>query len=121
MGSVGTARAVRDDVVDRQALSGMKPTSRGPAFDAPHSQRSARRGRSLARSTRAAGEPSRGPAIGSADASPATRSKRVLAGTVEISVGAQLATIAEMLNERPRKTLAWRSPAEAYAELLAVQ
>jgi hypothetical protein len=34
---------------------------------------------------------------------------------------AQLATIAEMLNERPRKTLAWRSPAEAYAELLAVQ
>ena len=31
---------------------------------------------------------------------------------------AQLATIAEMLNERPRKTLAWRSPAEAYAELL---
>jgi transposase, IS30 family len=34
---------------------------------------------------------------------------------------AQLAAIAEMLNERPRKTLAWRSPAEAYAELLAVQ
>jgi IS30 family transposase len=29
-----------------------------------------------------------------------------------------LAHIAEMLNERPRKTLGWRSPAEAYAELL---
>jgi IS30 family transposase len=26
-----------------------------------------------------------------------------------------------MLNERPRKTLGWRSPAEAYAELIAVQ
>lgn len=34
---------------------------------------------------------------------------------------AQLAEFAEMLNERPRKTLGWRSPAEAYAELLAVQ
>jgi transposase, IS30 family len=33
----------------------------------------------------------------------------------------QLAEFAEMLNERPRKTLGWRSPAEAYAELLAVQ
>ena len=32
-----------------------------------------------------------------------------------------LANFAEMLNERPRKTLGWRSPAEAYAELLAVQ
>jgi IS30 family transposase len=29
--------------------------------------------------------------------------------------------IAEMLNERPRKTLDWRSPAEAYDQLLAVQ
>ena len=28
---------------------------------------------------------------------------------------------AVMLNERPRKTLDWRSPAEAYADLLAVQ
>ena len=28
---------------------------------------------------------------------------------------------AVMLNERPRKTLNWRSPAEAYAEALAVQ
>jgi IS30 family transposase len=26
-----------------------------------------------------------------------------------------------MMNERPRKTLGWRNPAEAYAELLAVQ
>jgi IS30 family transposase len=33
----------------------------------------------------------------------------------------QLDEIAVMLNERPRKTLGWRSPAEAYAELLAVQ
>jgi IS30 family transposase len=33
----------------------------------------------------------------------------------------QIASFAVMLNERPRKTLAWRSPAEAYAELLAVQ
>jgi transposase, IS30 family len=33
----------------------------------------------------------------------------------------QLAQFAAMLNERPRKTLGWRSPAEAYAELLAVQ
>jgi transposase, IS30 family len=33
----------------------------------------------------------------------------------------QLANFAVMLNERPRKTLGWRSPAEAYAELLAVQ
>jgi IS30 family transposase len=33
----------------------------------------------------------------------------------------QLAEFAVMLNERPRKTLGWRSPAEAYAELLAVQ
>jgi IS30 family transposase len=32
---------------------------------------------------------------------------------------ADLADIAEMLNERPRKTLDWRSPAEAYAEALA--
>lgn len=29
--------------------------------------------------------------------------------------------IAEMLNERPRKTLGWKSPAQAYAERLAVQ
>jgi IS30 family transposase len=29
--------------------------------------------------------------------------------------------IAAMLNERPRKTLGWRSPAHAYAQLLAVQ
>lgn len=35
--------------------------------------------------------------------------------------GPQLAEFAVMLNERPRKTLGWRSPAEAYAELLAVQ
>lgn len=34
---------------------------------------------------------------------------------------AQLAEIAVMLNERPRKSLGWRSPAEAYADLLAVQ
>jgi IS30 family transposase len=34
---------------------------------------------------------------------------------------AELARIAEMLNERPRETLGWRSPAQAYAELLAVQ
>jgi IS30 family transposase len=33
----------------------------------------------------------------------------------------QLDEIAVMLNERPRKTLGWRSPAEAYAELLTVQ
>jgi IS30 family transposase len=33
----------------------------------------------------------------------------------------QLGEFAVMLNERPRKTLGWRSPAEAYAELLAVQ
>jgi IS30 family transposase len=33
----------------------------------------------------------------------------------------QLAEFAVMLNERPRKTLGWRSPARAYAELLAVQ
>jgi transposase, IS30 family len=33
----------------------------------------------------------------------------------------QLANFAVMLNERPRKTLGWRSPAQAYAELLAVQ
>jgi IS30 family transposase len=33
----------------------------------------------------------------------------------------QLARIAGMLNERPRKTLNWQSPAEAYAQLLAVQ
>lgn len=33
----------------------------------------------------------------------------------------QIAGYAAMLNERPRKSLAWRSPAEAYAELLAVQ
>lgn len=33
----------------------------------------------------------------------------------------KLAHIAEMLNERPRQTLNWRSPADAYAELLAVQ
>jgi CRP-like cAMP-binding protein len=59
----------------------------------------------------------------------------VLSGAAEIVVGvyvpkggdlsryrrAPLATIAEMLNERPRETLAWRSPAEAYAERLAVQ
>ena len=32
-----------------------------------------------------------------------------------------VANFAEMLNERPRKTLGWRSPAQAYAELLAVQ
>jgi transposase, IS30 family len=32
-----------------------------------------------------------------------------------------LASIAVMLNERPRKTLGWRSPAHAYAEVLAVQ
>jgi IS30 family transposase len=31
---------------------------------------------------------------------------------------ADLAEIAEMLNERPRRTLGWRSPAEAYAEVL---
>jgi IS30 family transposase len=34
---------------------------------------------------------------------------------------ADLARIAGMLNERPRETLGWRSPAQAYAELLAVQ
>ena len=34
---------------------------------------------------------------------------------------ADLDEIATMLNERPRKTLNWRSPTEAYAELLAVQ
>jgi IS30 family transposase len=28
------------------------------------------------------------------------------------------AEIAVMMNERPRETLGWRSPAEAYAELL---
>lgn len=33
----------------------------------------------------------------------------------------RLDDIAAMLNERPRKTLGWRSPAEAYSELLAVQ
>ena len=33
----------------------------------------------------------------------------------------QIAEFAVMLNERPRKTLGWRSPAEVYAELLAVQ
>ncbi len=33
----------------------------------------------------------------------------------------QLAEFAVMLNERPRQTLGWRSPARAYAELLAVQ
>lgn len=33
----------------------------------------------------------------------------------------RIAGFAVMLNERPRKTLGWRSPAEAYAELLAVQ
>jgi IS30 family transposase len=33
----------------------------------------------------------------------------------------QLAEFAEMLNERPRQTLGWQSPAEAYAQLLAVQ
>jgi IS30 family transposase len=33
----------------------------------------------------------------------------------------QIASYAVMLNERPRKSLGWRSPAEAYAELLAVQ
>lgn len=33
----------------------------------------------------------------------------------------QLANFASMLNERPRKTLGWKSPAQAYAELLAVQ
>lgn len=33
----------------------------------------------------------------------------------------QIASYAVMLNERPRKTLGWRSPAEVYAELLAVQ
>lgn len=33
----------------------------------------------------------------------------------------QIASFAVMLNERPRKTLEWRSPAAAYAELLAVQ
>lgn len=32
-----------------------------------------------------------------------------------------LAAIAAELNRRPRKTLGWRSPAEAYAEALAVQ
>jgi IS30 family transposase len=32
-----------------------------------------------------------------------------------------LAEIAVMLNERPRRTLDWRSPAQAYAELLAAQ
>jgi transposase, IS30 family len=34
---------------------------------------------------------------------------------------ADLAHIAEMLNERPREILGWKSPARAYAELLAVQ
>jgi len=34
---------------------------------------------------------------------------------------ADLDEIAAMLNERPRKTLDWRSPAQAYAEHLAVQ
>jgi transposase, IS30 family len=33
----------------------------------------------------------------------------------------QLNRISEMLNERPRKTLQWRSPAEAYLDVLAVQ
>jgi len=33
----------------------------------------------------------------------------------------QLSHVAEMLNERPRKSLNWRSPAEAYLEVLAVQ
>ena len=33
----------------------------------------------------------------------------------------QIAEFAVMLNERPRQTLGWKSPAEAYAELLAVQ
>ncbi|HEY6415590.1 MAG TPA: IS30 family transposase [Acidimicrobiales bacterium] len=33
----------------------------------------------------------------------------------------QLASFTVMLNERPRHTLDWRSPAEAYADLLAVQ
>jgi transposase, IS30 family len=33
----------------------------------------------------------------------------------------RLARVAGMLNERPRKTLNWQSPAEAYAQLLAVQ
>jgi transposase, IS30 family len=33
----------------------------------------------------------------------------------------QLAEFAVMLNERPRKTLGWRSPAQAYAQHLAVQ
>jgi transposase, IS30 family len=34
---------------------------------------------------------------------------------------ADLDDFAVMMNERPRKTLGWRNPAEAYAELLAVQ
>lgn len=33
----------------------------------------------------------------------------------------QVASFAVMLNERPRHTLGWRSPAQAYTELLAVQ
>jgi IS30 family transposase len=41
----------------------------------------------------------------------------------DLSVHTQgdLAEFAVMLNERPRKTLNWRSPAQAYAEALAVQ
>jgi hypothetical protein len=44
----------------------------------------------------------------------------VVSGAISTALPRVDLRLAEMLNERPRKTLAWRGRAEAYAEPLAV-